>query len=143
MVKLKVKIKEILLKEIERDVPEGKSLNSVEEEIEDDYYKGKIVLSSDDFVEVKFLSNYTIDDATKSISSMYNSIIDMYKRKLDINLVKSLMNDLSQLIKRLKIYNDEIEGIHASLWYYLDNIDFYYSHDEIDLKKDDIQSKDR
>jgi hypothetical protein len=143
MVKLKVKIKEILLKEIERDVPEGKSLNSVEEEIEDDYYKGKIVLSSDDFVEVKFMSNYTIDDATKSISSMYNSIIDMYRRKLDINLVKSLMNDLSQLIKRLKIYNDEIEGIHASLWYYLDNIDFYYSHDEIDLKKDDIQSKDR
>jgi hypothetical protein len=142
MVKLKVKIKEILLKEIERDVPEGKSLNSVEEEIEDDYYKGKIVLSSDDFVEVKFMSNYTIDDATKSISSMYNSIIDMYKRKLDINLVKSLMNDLSQLIKRLKIYNDEIEGIHASLWYYLDNIDFYYSHNEIDLKKDDIQSKD-
>jgi hypothetical protein len=142
MVKLKVKIKEILLKEIERDVPEGKSLNSVEEEIEDDYHKGKIVLSSDDFVEVKFMSNYTIDDATKSISSMYNSIIDMYKRKLDINLVKSLMNDLSQLIKRLKIYNDEIEGIHASLWYYLDNIDFYYSHNEIDLKKDDIQSKD-
>jgi hypothetical protein len=142
MVKLKVKIKEILLKEIECDVPEGKSLNSVEAEIEDDYYEDKIVLSSDDLVEVKFMSNYIIDDATKSISSMYNSIIDMYKRKLDINLVKSLMNDLSQLIKRLKVYNDEIEGIHTSLWYYLDNIDFYYSHNEIDLKKDDIQSKD-